>query len=269
MTKYGFGLYRSPVKETDYLIDTLLGLRDEGQEISYHNEMSPIESQGKKGACVGHAYEATKEWQEYKETGKHLQLSRQWIYELARKKSNHAVGTTMLAGAEILRELGVPLETYWPYTEDRFNIGEPKEGAYKNALIYKVNNSVYLRIRSGTLLRQVLLKFGPVAIGMNVYKNWYRHKNGHIPTSTICERAQGVLGGHAICLVGHSPKNKEYEFKNSWGSWGDSGYGYLTETEMKRSFLDGFALLDIPNKEHRYLMKVADLTEKEQKRLCV
>lgn len=265
-----YGCIKSPVKETDYLVDTfLLGIKDEGQEISYRSDMSPVEMQGKKGACVGHAYESVKEWQEHKETGTYLQLSRQWIYELARKKSGHAEGTTMLAGAEILRELGVPLEKYWEYTEDKFNIGEPKEGAYENALIYRVSNLVYLRIRSEALLREVLLKFGPVGIGVKVYKNWYRQKDGHIPTSTICERASGVLGGHAICLTGHSPKTKEYEFKNSWDTkWGDGGYGYLTETEMKRSFMDGFALVDIPNKEKRYLMKVKDLPKKDKKKLC-
>ena len=269
--KYSFGCIKSPVKESDYLIDTLLlDTKDEGQEISFRDGMSPVENQGKKGSCVGHAYESVKEWQEHKELKKHIQLSRQWIYELARKKSNHAEGTTMLAGAEILRKLGVPLEKYWPYTDDKFNIGEPEDGAKENALIYRVSNLVYLRIRSEALLRETLLRFGPTAIGMTVYENWNRHKGGHIPTSNICERVWGgALGGHAICLTGHSPKNKEYEFKNSWGDWGDSGYGYITETEMKRSFMDGFALVDIPNKERRYVMRVADLTEKEIKRLIV
>jgi len=265
-----FGCFNSPVRDTDYLIDTFLGFRDDGEEISYRDEMSPVESQGKKGSCVGHAYESVKEWQEYKELGKHIQLSRQWIYELARKNSNHAEGTTMLAGAEILRILGVPLEEYWIYTDDVENIGQPKDGADENALIYKVNNTVYLRIKSEALLRQVLIKYGPVAIGVTVYENWYREKEGHIPTSTICERVKGALGGHAICLTGHSPKKKEYEFKNSWAeSWGDLGFGYLTETEMKRSYMDGFALVDIPNKELRYIMKVADLSEKERKKLYV
>jgi len=265
-----YGCIKSPVNKNDYLVDTLLSsitIRDLGQEISYRSEMSPVENQGQKGACVGHAYESTKEWQEYKEIDKHLQLSRQWIYELARKKSGHAEGTTMKAGAEILCELGVPLEKYWPYTEDKFNIGEPKKGAYKNALIYVTDSKVKVRIKSEDQLRAILLKFGPTSIGVKVYKNWYRHKNGHIPTASICERIEGVLGGHAICLTGHSPKNKEYEFKNSWGAWGDEGYGYLTETEMKKAFLDGFALVDIPNTEKKYLMTVADLPEKEQGKL--
>ena len=263
------GCHKSPVNMGDFLVDTLLwDIRDDEQEISYWHEMSTVENQGTKGACVGHAYEAVKEWQEFQETGKYLQLSRQWIYEKARKKSGHKEGTTMKAGAEILREIGVPLEKYWLYTDDKINIGEPSSGADKNALIYRVNNTIYLRIKSETLLRGVLIKFGPTAIGVKVYKNWYRQEKGHIPTATFWERVQGVLGGHAICLTGHNPQTKEYEFKNSWSNrWGDEGYGYLTETEMKRIFMDGFALVDLPNEDLSSLLTVAHLSKKEQRQI--
>lgn len=264
------GCIKSPVKNTDYLIDSFLGIRDDGKPISFRNEMSPVENQGTLGSCVGHAYESVKEWQEYKELKKYIQLSRLWIYELSRKKAGYEEGSTMIAGAEILRELGVPLEEYWKYTDNKDKIGEPKKGAYENALIYRVDNLVYLRIRTESQLRQALLTFGPIAIGVTVYNNWYREERGHIPTSTICERARGALGGHAICLIGHNPETKEYEFKNSWSEkWGDKGYGFLTETEMKRSFMDGFALKDISNSDRRYIMKVADLSEREKRRITV
>ena len=263
------GLYKSPVRMSDFLIDNFLeGVDDGGQEISYRDDMTPVKNQGRKGACVGFAYVGVKEYQEFEETGKVLDLSEQYLYERARVESGHSEGTTMKAGATILREMGVPLEKYWRYTDNKENIGRPKDGANKNAKVYRVNKTIYTRIRSHTQLRAALLEFGPIGIGVKVYSNWYRQKKGHIPTASICERAKGVLGGHAICLVGHSPENKEYCFKNSWSElWGDAGYGYITETDMKRTFMDGFALVDIENEEIPYVARVMGLPEKEQMRL--
>lgn len=266
MTKYNFGCKKSPLKFSDYLITPLLlGVKDDGQDIDYSNEQSPVKNQMQKGSCVGFSGVAVKEYEEFKETGKFFDLSEQWLYEKARQKGGYTEGATLADAFYIVSHEGVPLEKYWPYTDDITNIGKPEEGADKNAMIYRISDKLYFRLTDAGQIRTTLLKFGSFQLGIKVYKNWYRQKDGHIPTSTICERVQGALGGHAINIVGSFPSKKEYKFKNSWGDWGDKGYGYLTEIEMKQSFMDAFAWVDIANIDTNNILTVAQIPKMARK----
>jgi hypothetical protein len=49
-------------------------------------------------------------------------------------------------------------------------------------------------------------------------------------------------GGHAICIVGHDDKKKQFKFKNSWGkSWGKKGYGFLPYRYMGKYLMDAWS----------------------------
>ena len=259
--KNKLGCIKSPVSKLDYIINPLLmGVKDEEQEIDFTKDQSPVKHQKDKGACVGFSGVAGKEYQEYKETGNFLDLSEQWLYEKARLLGGYEEGATLIDCFKILSKQGVPLDKFWRYTTDKRNIGSPKEGALENASIYRISDKLYFRLTKADQIRATLLKYGPIQIGVKVYKNWYRQKAGHIPNASLCERVQGALGGHAIWIVGHSPKNKEYKFKNSWGTkFGDKGYGYLTETDIKRSFMDAFAWVDIKNVDFEKIERVSNV----------
>lgn len=265
------GCRKSPIKKTDYLIEPLLwDARDLGQDIDFTKEQSPVKNQKTLGACVGFSGVGIKEYEEYKETGKFLDLSEMWLYEKSRLKGGYDEGATLIDCYYILSHEGVPLEKYWRYADNKNNIGSPEKGAEENALIYRVDKKLYFRLTNVNQIRPTLLKYGPFQLAITVYKNWYRQKDGHIPTSTICERMQGALGGHAIAIIGSFSNEKEYKFKNSWSiEWGDAGFGYITETEMKQSFMDAFAWVDIKNVDTKNIYTIAKMPKKERRKLKV
>jgi hypothetical protein len=41
-------------------------------------------------------------------------------------------------------------------------------------------------------------------------------------------------GGHAVVVTGWRPESPEWEIQNSWGNWGDSGFGHLPEGQVSR-----------------------------------
>lgn len=41
-------------------------------------------------------------------------------------------------------------------------------------------------------------------------------------------------GGHAILVVGWRSESPEWQIQNSWGDWGDNGFGHLPESQVSR-----------------------------------
>jgi C1A family cysteine protease len=263
------GCYKSPLDERDYLATTFVAdvIKDLPSKVDYTDEMSPIRNQGKEGSCVGHAGVAVKEWMEQIDYGLYIDLSERFLYEESKKISGHTKGTTLKACAKVLVEKGTCEEKYWKYVAQV--PGKPEIGAYDNANRYKVEPG-YIRITNEKELKASLVKYGPVLIGVLVYRNWYKQKKGHIPNLSFWENWLGQpLGGHAIALVGYDDVTKEYKFKNSWGeSWGDNGYGYITYKHMKAILMDAVCMVDIsdPNDFKCISIKrVGDLTSRERK----
>ena len=262
-----FGLFKSRRDNRDYLITPFLTeiLDKLPSEIDNTSLMTPIKHQGREGACAGFAGVAVKEYQEkidYNLEGdKYIDLSERFLYEHAKKISGHKEGTTLKAIAKVLVDKGVCRESFWKYKAG--DVGQPFAGAEFDAYNFKVQ-PYYTRITNEKELKASLVKFGAIMIGVGVYRNWYRQKNGHIPDAGFCDKLKGCLGGHAIVIVGYNDKTKEYKFKNSWGiRWGDKGYGYLSYKEMRRTLMDAIAFIDI-NDERDYedieLKQIKDLS---------
>jgi len=249
------GLYKSKRDNRDFLVTPFLTKVFDKipSKIDYTSLMTPVKHQGHEGSCAGHAGVAVKEYQEkidYNLSGEvYVDLSERFLYENAKKISGHSEGTTLIAIAKILVDKGVCRESFWPYKAG--DIGQPISGAEFDAYNFRVQ-PFYTRITNEKELKASLVKFGPTMIGVGVYRNWYREKDGRILDATFCDRIKGCLGGHAIVIVGYDDETKLYKFKNSWGTrWGQNGYGYLSYREMKRTLMDAIALVDI-NDEREY-----------------
>jgi hypothetical protein len=71
--------------------------------------------------------------------------------------------------------------------------------------------------------------------------------------TALCNQDPVVVGreGHSICYVRPMRKNgrRVVKYANSWGNWGDNGYGYDSENQIKKSAGWAFALrsVTIPN----------------------
>ncbi len=243
------GWRKSPIENTDYVIEPLLmDMQDNGKDIIYSDKMPKPNHQGSKGSCVGASGETLFRYLNFVETGKHSDFSEQWLYEKARQRGGYKEGATLKDAFYIMSHEGIPEDKYWPYTDNKKDIGEPLPDADLNAKLYMIDKKLYFRLTSEKQIRATLLKFGPFHAAVYVYNNWRREVNGHIPVASICERLN-KLGGHAIVIEDDLVSQGEYKFINSWGDWGDKGHGYLPKAELKRSFAEGFAWVDLPNGE--------------------
>jgi C1A family cysteine protease len=123
------------------------------------------------------------------------------LYKEAQKrdevKGTNYNGSTVRAGAKILKELNIIKEYRWA-----FNIND---------------------------IERALLNIGPVVVGTKWYKDMYKPSpEGFVKLSG------GDAGGHAYLLNGVDTDKGIIRFKNSWGrKWGVNGHGYITYADMK------------------------------------
>jgi C1A family cysteine protease len=224
---------------------------------------SEIEDQEDLGSCTAQAAAALVEYFERRAVGRHVDVSRLFLYKVTRKligmtgDTGAFLRTTM--GALIL--FGAPPEEYWPYKVDDFD-KEPTPFLYAFAQNFQAIS--YYRLdppgtRKETLIakiREHLSSGLPSMFGFTVYSSISQaEKTGKIPYPAPGER---VAGGHAVAAVGYddgmSIKNAAQGssatkgallVRNSWGTeWGDGGYGWLPyEYVLKGLAVDWWSLL--------------------------
>lgn len=220
------------------------------KEIDHTKNMTPVKDQGKFGSCVAFATAALKEWQEWQEYLKIYEgdlnknvfsdLSEQWIYYKAKEIDNiESEGTTIRAALKVLKNIGVPPESYWKYNPQAK--GKPKGNAEEISELTKID--FYFRIKSLAQMKLALLHT-PVPIGIMIFDNFYN------PSYSGVVNLPGTfdtkLGGHAVCSVGYNDNNKIIKIKNSHGTkWANSGYGYITYDYFKKYCMAAWAVKNV------------------------
>ena len=180
-------------------------------------------------SCVGHAVAGLKEWMEWKEHGKKIDLSERWIYEMAKDHDewpgNSYEGTSIRGAMKALMQHGICKEKHWPYIPKKR--GEPDEKAAEDAYQFRIElyRSLTIPKKDIELIKRGLHETGPVALAFAVHKTWFDvGKNGIIKKPGPKDK---ILGYHAILGIAYD--EKYFKIKNSWGKgWGADGFGYLT-----------------------------------------
>lgn len=107
-------------------------------------------------------------------------------------------GTSVRAGAKILKGMGVITEYRWAFTAQQ--------------------------------VIDALLNLGPVVLGCN----WYRGMFTPDPDGFM-SLTGGVAGGHAFVLNGVNVRRQFVRLKNSWGrGWGKKGYAYIDFMQLEK-----------------------------------
>jgi C1A family cysteine protease len=224
---------------------------------------SDIEDQGNLGSCTANAAAGLVEYFERRAFGKHIDVSRLFIYKVTRT----LIGMTGDTGAFLrstmgaLTLFGAPPEEHWPYDIEVFD-REPTPFLYAFAQSFQAIS--YYRLDPPVTEKDALLKrirkhlsTGlPSMFGFTVYNSISQADGtGKIPFPSPGER---VAGGHAVAAVGYddgmSIKNAAKGsaatkgallIRNSWGrGWGDGGYGWLPyEYVLKGLAVDWWALM--------------------------
>lgn len=223
--------------EANMLVPAAFSLRDAFNEIA-------IEDQGNLNSCTANAGIALLEYFEKKAFGKYIDASRLFLYKTTRNllqfKGDHGAYIRTTIGA--MRLFGVLPEKYWQYQEAKVD-EEPSAFCYAFAQNYKALSYYRLdttNVSTTDLLKRVkyyIFRGLPVMFGFTVFQSIRDAKSngGIIPFPHKKETAQG---GHAVVALGYDDEKIMPDknggstkgailIRNSWGTWGDEGYGWI------------------------------------------
>lgn len=206
---------------------------------------SPIEDQEDIGSCTANAGVGLMEYYQRRVFGKHLDLSRLFLYKTTRNLLgwDGDTGAYLRTTMKAMVMLGVCPESHLPY--NTFDFDEEPE-AFHYALAQNFQSVKYFRldvfgIQGQMLLDQIkwMLAAGlPSMFGFTVYDSI--SNDGWIP---FPKEGDKVAGGHAIVAVGYDDQqgNGALLIRNSWGTnWGHDGYGWLPYEYVLRGLASDF-----------------------------
>jgi hypothetical protein len=204
-------------RSKSYGIRSLIGPTPDRRESKFWQEGTVLD-QGSEGACVGFGWlgellaePESPEEQPSQEFGNRLA---QLFYKKAQKvdewPGEEYSGTSVLAGAKIMKEYGYISEYRWCFSID-------------------------------DIIDAVVLG-GPVVIGIPWYSSMYQTNS----VGLTGVRGDSV-GGHCIVLTGYHPAKlfgrqslEVFRWRNSWGaSYGLDGSGYIRVSDLRKLFEEG------------------------------
>lgn len=212
--------------------------------VDLRGEMPPIGDQGQLGSCT--AWAATAVYRHGMIRGglgdfDPSELAQYYWSRLAEHTQREDAGATITDAVKVLAKIGMAPESAWPYIVSHFDIPPIRSvralAKQHMAIQYETVDGVSL-----AALRGVLADGFPVVFGASVYESFEGDAVGHTGHVPMPRTTEGLLGGHAMVLVGYQDATQEFVVRNSWGTgWGDHGYlympyRYVTSTQLCGDF---------------------------------
>lgn len=197
--------------------------------------LAPILNQGATNSCVAHAIITSLMIRE-KVAGVFpiVQPSRLALYWNARAQHGSQrfdKGTIIREAFKVLAKIGVPDESQHPFSEFSLTVNrQPPISSYIKGHMRSGGRYVKIYDRGDARLAAIRLALGnslPVTFGTLVTQAFTQARG-----TTVLQKPDGsspTVGGHAMTIVGDSPKEGAFIVQNSWGQgWGDGGYGHMS-----------------------------------------
>lgn len=194
-------------------------------------------NQGSLQSCVGNATAQSVYILNAVEGLPRVELSRLFVYNLARNEepSSDGTGTSLRADQgtyirlafDVLSRFGICTEAIWPYAPEQV-YSLPTILAMREATGHKIHSYYRIKDEDNDRLAQILTALRgnhPVVFGTEVDDAFEQLQAGQ-----IAQVPKGpTVGGHALCIVGYNQAKDAFIVKNSWGSgWADSGFCYMS-----------------------------------------
>jgi C1A family cysteine protease len=220
---------------------------------------SPIKNQGNIGSCTSFAAVGMYEYYQNRAFGKYIDGSELFLYKAIRNMLNWTgdTGAYLRTAMGALALFGVPPSDSYPYDTSKY---DEEPGAFVYSYAQNFQAITYYRLdplgaSGGETLSQIKLHLSagiPIIMGFTCYSSLNHSStgsSGKIPFPNINE---SVIGGHAVMIVGYdnnmvvrnpydgTKKKGVLIIRNSWGTWGDDGYGYIPFEYVRRGLATDF-----------------------------
>ena len=207
--------------------------------IDLRQHMTAVENQGELGSCTANAIAGAYEYLAKRMTGQSYDISRLFIYYLARKFDgceDEDCGSTLRLGMKVLAKYGACSEAAWPYDIDVFR-NQPHDEAFQEAADHLIDE--YDRLEVNLHAMKVCLAEGyPFVFGTDIFSSF--EELDHRGHANLPLPSEENLGGHAMLACGYSDRDQVFLVRNSWGTdWGDRGYCYMPYEYLTNTDLTG------------------------------
>ena len=225
--KYGWKPDLPDFRDKKFLFEVLDVLPE---SVDLRDDMPPIYDQQALGSCSANALSGAIEYDQTKNKMASVFIpSRLFIYYQERSIENTIdsdSGAMLRDGIKACNTFGVCPEDLWSYDIGKFTQNPTKE-AYDSAINHKIVS--YRTVEQDLNSLQTALASGyPIIFGITVYSSLEGAQVAQTGIVPMPDPSENCLGGHAILLCGYNNATKLFTFRNSWGNWGDKGYGYLS-----------------------------------------
>lgn len=180
------------------------------------------------GSCTGNAIAGNIQCLQKREKIDLVMPSRLFIYYNERKIEgtiNTDSGASIRDGFKVIKELGYPDESLWPYDISKFT-DEPTPDVYKLASMHTVQ---YERVvQTPEAVEHCLASGFPITFGFVVYPDFMTSNMAATGLLSMPLGNEASEGGHAVLAVGYDRRTRKILVRNSWGSdWGLKGYFWM------------------------------------------
>src|SRR5262245_59852994 len=210
------------------------------KKVDLRKTCPPSYDQGPLGSCTANAIGAALEFNQIKQKeADRFTPSRLFIYYQERVMENTVredAGAMIRDGIKSVAKIGAPPETDWAYDIAKFTQRPPRK-AYADAPLGKAIE--YRRVvQTPTQMKGCLAEGFPFVIGFSVYESFESDAVARTGKAPMPAKAEKLLGGHAVLVVGYDDAAKRFLVRNSWGTeWAMGGYftipyDYYTDSNL-------------------------------------
>lgn len=217
---------------------------------SIRDEMTPVEDQGQQGSCTSFCVVACLEHLHRRDLSEG-----QVTHEAERAYGDCSAGLALLHGYQACQTSGSVDEALWPYDPQQVCWANPP--ALDGAVRYRFAEIGYVyqrpravaqqAMRAGAaphatpglpltvaVQQQLFARRKPISVSVPVvWSAWPWSGVVGMPAAAAAAELGATMsppneaGWHCIAICGWDNGSGRFLFKNSWGAWGDGGYGTI------------------------------------------